>query len=112
NPGNGGITVPTEEINPQVEIRHLIEPKIDSDSNTGAYVRKLTIPKNYEGFLYVAGLNVSSLSQNIVKVRFRFGWNRDPIDIEATVTTAPGLTPQTNTEVLVLNFLNAPFRDL
>lgn len=112
NPGDGGISVPTEEINPQVEIRHLIEPKIDQDSNTGAYVRKLTIPKNYNGFLYVAGLNISSLSQNIVKVRFRFGFNRDPIDISATVSTAPGLTPQTNTEVLIMDFHNSPFRDL
>lgn len=112
NPGNGGVGIPTIEVDPTVEIRHLIEPKVDNNSDTGAYVRKLTLPKNYDGLLYIAGLNVSSLADKIVKARFYFGMNRTPVTIGATVTTAAGLTPQTNTEVLVLDLRSKPFDDI
>lgn len=112
NPTDGGVTTEPEEVDPQVEIRHLIEPKVDSNSETGAYVRKLTLPKNYNGFLYVAGLNVSSLSDRVTHVRFNFGVNKSPITIPATISTAAGLTPQTNTEVLVLDMRDEPFRNV
>src|SRR5690554_6300604 len=51
-----------QRIDAKVEIRHLIEPKIDDNSPGGAYTRKLTIPKNYDGYLYLAGINVSTLA--------------------------------------------------
>lgn len=95
-----------------VEIRHLIEPKIDDDSDGGTYLKKLTIPKNYNGLLYVAGLNISSLVDDAVTVRFRFGVENSPVDIDATVSTAPGLTPQTNVQVLVLDMSSKQFQNV
>lgn len=96
----------------KVEVRHLIEPKVDSSSEGGDYKRKLTLPKNYNGFLYLAGINVSTLSSRSIKVRFKFGQDKSAIEIPATVSTAPGLTPQTNVEVLVLDLRARDFQDV
>lgn len=112
--GSGsGTTLP-----PKVEIRHLIEPNLSTDptystatghNGGGSYVRKLTLPKNFQGKLYLAGINIASLSDKHVKVRFKFGLNRDPITISAIVSQAPGITPQTNISVLVMDLKDAPF---
>lgn len=98
-----------ETIDAKVEIRHLIEPKVDDSDVGGEYTRKLTIPKNYDGLLYVAGINVSTLTEKNVKVRFKFGMDSSPITIPATIDTAPGLTPQTGVEVLVMDLRSQPF---
>jgi hypothetical protein len=106
--GDGDVTIA------KVEIRHLIEPKIDNnnDSDAGDYKRKLTIPKNYNNLLYVAGINISSLSDRSIKVRFKFGVDSLPLEIPATVSTAAGLTPQTDVEVLVMDLRGKPFEDI
>lgn len=96
----------------KVEIRHLIEPKVDDDSDAGDYKRKLTIPKNYNGLLYIAGINISTLNSQSVSVRFKFGVDSLPITIPATVSTAKGLTPQTDVEVLVLDMRNKQFENI
>lgn len=101
-----------EVIIPKVEIRHLIEPKVDEDDEGGDYTRKLTLPKNYNGLLYLAGVNVTSLASKRVKVRFNFGQTREPITIGATVSQAAGLTPQTSVEVLVMDLRDRPFEDI
>lgn len=109
-PGDGTVGQDqTEFIEAKVEIRHLIEPKVDDNSDGGAYKRKLTIPKNFDGHLYVAGINISTLSEKNLKVRFKFGLDSSPIDIPAYVGTAPGLTPQTKVEVLIMDMRSAPF---
>lgn len=110
--GGNGIGGSNEETIAKVEIRHLIEPKIDENGDGGDYKRKLTIPKNYNGDLYIAGINISTLSANNITVRFKFGVDASPITIPATVSTAPGLTPQTNVEVLVLDMRSQPFKDI
>ena len=106
---------------PKVEIRHLIEPNLSTDttystgtglSGGGSYVRKLTIPKNFAGRLYLAGINFGTLASTIVRVRFKFGVARDPITIPATVAQAPGITPQTAISVLVMDLRSVPFRDV
>ncbi len=109
---------------PKVEIRHLIEPNLSSDPNYqtgtgiasgGSYVKKLTLPKNFAGKLYVAGINVGTLSNRIVRVRFKWGLNRKAIPeegIPATVIQAPGITPQTPISVLVLDLKSEPFRSI
>lgn len=111
-PVDGGIGSGTTAVVPKVEIRHLIEPKINETDTGGTYTRKLTIPKNYDKLLYVAGINISTLSSKNVKVRFRFGLTSEPIDVPATVATAAGLTPQTGVEVLVMDLRYRPFEDL
>jgi hypothetical protein len=116
----GGVGAGTS-LPPKIEIRHLIEPNLSFDptysSGTGhggggSYVRKLTLPKNFQGRLYVAGINIGTLSNRHVRVRFRFGLNREPIIIPATVSTAPGITPSTGIHVLVLDMRSEPFRQV
>lgn len=114
-----GTTLP-----PKVEIRHLIEPNLSYDptyqtgtglASGGSYVRKLTLPKNFAGKLYVAGINIGTLSTRHVRVKFKWGLNRKSIPelgIPATVIQAPGITPQTPISVLVLDLKSEPFRDV
>lgn len=113
--GNG-VSLP-----PKVEIRHLIEPNLSSDptyqtgtglASGGSYVRKLTLPKNFAGRLYVAGINIGSLASTHVKVRFKFGVGREIVTIPATVAQAPGITPQTEISVLVMDLRSEPFRNI
>jgi hypothetical protein len=127
-PGIGNGAIPTTggvgsgtTLPPKVEIRHLIEPNLSTDptyspgtgyAGGGSYVRKLTLPKNFQGRLYVAGINIGTLASNHVKVRFKFGVGREPITIPATVTQAPGITPQTGIHVLVLDMRGEPFRNI
>ena len=111
-------------LEPTVEIRHLIEPNLSYDTtyqtgtglaSGGSYVRKLTLPKNFAGKLYVAGINISTLSSKIVRVRFKWGLNRQAIPeegIPATVIQAPGITPATPISVLVLDLKSEPFRNV
>lgn len=111
----------TNTINPTVEIRHLIEPNLSSDPNYssgtgyaggGSYVRKLTLPKNFAGKLYLAGINISTLANRHVKVRFKFGLGHEPVTISGVVATAPGITPSTNIHVLVMDLRSEPFRNI
>lgn len=119
-PTTGGVGSGTT-LPPKVEIRHLIEPNLSTDLNYspgtghaggGSYVRKLTLPKNFQGRLYLAGINIGSLSNRHVRVRFRFGVNREQVIIPATVTQAPGITPQTGINVLVMDLRSEPFRSI
>lgn len=110
--GDGGIDGDSTVI-PKVEIRHLIEPKVDEFSEgAGSYKRKLTIPKNYNGKLYLAGINISTLAAQSISVRFNFGKDSNPFILPATVSTGEGLTPQTNVEVLVMDMRAKPFEDI
>lgn len=119
---SGGSTGGAEVVlPPKVEIRHLIEPNLSTDmtyspgtgyAGGGSYVRKLTLPKNFQGRLYVAGINIGTLADRHVKVRFKFGLNREPVIIPGTVSIAPGITPNTGIHVLVLDLRSEPFRNV
>lgn len=119
----GGTTLPNTAtaILPKVEIRHLIEPNLSTVASYnpgtgyaggGSYVRKLTLPKNFAGRLYLAGINIGTLADRHVKVRFKFGVGREPVTISAVVTQAPGITPQTSIQVLVMDMRSEPFRNV
>ncbi len=99
----------------------MIEPNLSFDTTYssgigtaggGSYVRKLTIPKNFQGRLYVAGINIGTLADRHVKVRFKFGVNREVVTIPATVSQAPGITPNTGINVLVMDLRAEPFRNV
>lgn len=116
-----GTNTTTTSIPPKVEIRHLIEPNLTLDltyssgtgyAGGGSYVRKITLPKNFQGKLYVAGINIGTLADRHTKVRFKFGVNREPITIPATVSMAPGITPDAGIHVLVLDMRSEPFRNV
>lgn len=97
---------------PVVEIRHLVEPVVDSNTAGGAYLKKLTIPKDYKGKLYLAGINLASLNGKNIKVRFHLGLDRTPVTIPADIGTTPGLINGTSISVLVLNLSHRPFLNL
>jgi hypothetical protein len=107
-PTNGGIGSDLDDIlaNGRAELRHVVDPF------DGTYKTKVTIPKNFTGLLYLSGLNVTSLSDRLVSVRFRFGREMEEIIIPATVGRAPGIFPQTDIEVLILDMTNQPFENL
>nr|BDT28887.1 hypothetical protein BHI3_23530 [Bacteriovorax sp. HI3] len=87
----------------KVELSHLVDPF------DGTYKKKLTIPKNYKGNLYLAGLNVGALQNKLVKVRFNFGLDKQPVVLDATIARAPGIVPQTDIQVLVVDMNSKPF---
>mgnify|MGYP003144508921 CR=1 FL=1 len=90
----------------KVELRHIIDPE------TGNYKTKVTIPKNYNGYLYLSGLNVTSLSNRLIKVRFKFGREMEPVTVPAVIVRGEGITPQTDIEVLALNLSSRPFENI
>lgn len=91
---------------PNIELNNFIDPFY------GDYTTKLTLPKNFTGFLYLGGLNISSLLSKPIKVRFKFGKELKPIDIEATYARAQGITPTSDQEVLQLDMTAQPFKNL
>ena len=88
------------------DIQHIVDPF------DGTYKTKVTIPKNYKGLLYLSGLNISALTDKIVSVRFRFGREGGEVIIPASIGRAPGITPYTDIEVLILDLSSSPFRDV
>ncbi|MBT3982664.1 MAG: hypothetical protein HOE90_15000 [Bacteriovoracaceae bacterium] len=98
----------TVTLTQKTEIRHIADP-VD-----GVFKTKVSIPKNFSGFLYISGINVTALNDKRVKVRFKFGKDYEAITLDATVARAMsgGITPQTDIQVLVLDFDGKPFKDL
>jgi hypothetical protein len=88
----------------KVELSHLVDPF------DGTYKKKLTLPKNFKGNLYLAGLNVSALTDKIVYVRFYFGFDKQAVTLNATVARAPGIIPKTDIQVLVIDMNQKPFQ--
>jgi hypothetical protein len=104
--GNGGVGGGTSQGLAKVEIRHLIDPF------DGTYKSKLTLPRNFSGILYISGLNITALSDKLVKVRFRFGRSLDVVEVPALVGVGPGLTSTANISVLVLDMNEKPFKNI
>ncbi len=102
----GSYSNPIETDVSKVELRFIVDP-VD-----GTYAKKVTIPKNFSGILYISGLNISSLFDRHIGVRFRFGQSLEPIIMEATPARGSGLTPQTDVLLLALDFSNKPFQNL
>jgi len=106
--GNGNMDGFLDELlaNGQAELRYIIDPQ------DGTYKSKVTIPKNFTGPLYLSGLNITSLNDKIIQVRFNFGREMEAITLPATITRGQGITPQTDIEVVALNITGHPFENL
>jgi hypothetical protein len=95
------------QVSAKVEITQIVDP------NTGTFRKKVSIPKDFEGYLYLSGLNISSLKDKIISVRFYFGRERSSVTIPAVVGRVPGgLQPLSSLDVIILDIDNKPFRDL
>lgn len=93
----------------KVEITQIVDP------NTGTFRKKVSIPKDFEGYLYLSGLNISSLKENdkIISVKFYLGMERTPVVIPAVVGRVPGgLSPLSSIDVIILDIQDKPFRNI
>lgn len=88
------------------QLRHIVDPE------NGTFKSKVTIAKNYSGTLYLSGLNITSLTDKLIKVRFKFGQAKEPITVPATITRSSGLVPQTDIELLALDFGTRPLNNI
>jgi hypothetical protein len=109
NGTNGNTAIPdvttdgsSDVMTQKVELTHLVDPF------DGTYKKKVTIPKNFKGNLYIAGLNVTALQDKLVKVRINYGIDRQSITLNATVARAPGIIPKTDIQVLVVDMNAKP----
>ena len=90
----------------KAKIWHIVDPF------SGESKPKVSIPKNYRGRLLLGGLNITSLSPHLITVRFIFGREMGMVDVPATVGDSPGMTPETNRKVLILDLGKAHLEDI
>lgn len=96
----------TTSSNAKVELFHVVDPY------TGSYTTKASIPKNYSGKLHIAGINVSSLNDKAITVKFNFGTSLTSVELPALIARGTGITPQTNAELLVIDLYQRPFEGI
>jgi hypothetical protein len=85
-------------------IRHFVDPE------TGNYSEKLTIPKNYDGRIFLAVDELENFQDRRLFVRLRFGHFRDQEKIiKTTVAEAPSLIPGQMQKVLAFNLSKRDF---
>lgn len=107
--GNGGLGDGIADdilANGKASVKHIVDPF------DGTYKAKVTIPKNFTGLLYLSGLNVTSLTDRLIKVRFKFGRDQELVEVPAFISRAPGIIPQTDIEVIVLDMKDQPFNNI
>lgn len=90
----------------KVDILHIIDPK------DGTYQNKVTIAKNFNGFLYISGLNITSLASKVISVRFKFGRELGSIIVKGVIGRVSGITPSSNMDIIQLDFKKRPFENL
>lgn len=92
-----------------VELTQIIDP----NAETSTFRKKISIPKDFEGYLYLSGLNVASLADKVISVKFNFGREKSTVTIPAVVGRVPGgLQNGTNIDVIILDLDNKPFKNL
>ncbi len=108
--GDGGIDSDedTGQTITRVELRQFIDP------NDGNFRTKVTIPKNFSERLYISGLNISSLQDKFIWVRFRLGRDLTEVTLPATVTRVDdiALASLSDLEVLNVDLSSRPFEDI
>ncbi|MBP9680510.1 MAG: hypothetical protein KBD76_03810 [Bacteriovorax sp.] len=104
--GSDPVSVDATLTTQRVELSHLVDPF------DGTYKKKLTLPKNFKGNLYLAGLNVSALTNKIVFVRFNFGFDKQSVTLNTTIGRAPGIVPKTDIQVLMVDMNSRPFNKM
>ncbi|MCK5073386.1 MAG: hypothetical protein KAQ98_08185 [Bacteriovoracaceae bacterium] len=97
---------PVEDAPPKVELRHLVDP-ID-----GTYKTKITMPADFNGLLKLSGLNVTSLRDRLVYVRFKFGREMEDVVLQSAVARASGITPQTDIDVIIVDLSGGEFENI
>ena len=73
---------------------------------------KVSIPRNYNKLLYLTGINLFSLTNRLIFVRFRFGREMSEIVIPGTIARSSGMIPATDKLVLILDMKDRPFENV
>ena len=110
--GNGDSAAPTDDDldNENSESFGTVELIQIVDPNTSTFRKKISIPKDFEGKLYLSGLNIPELKKRVSFVRFKFGRDKTIIDVDAVIGRVPGgLAPLSNLDVVILDLDNRPF---
>ena len=89
-----------------VQLENLIDPVTMTAKN------KISIPKNYQGYLYITGINLGSLIGQILQVRMNFGYDQEAMVFPATVARGTGILPQTNSYVLIIDVSQGQFQNM
>lgn len=88
----------------EVRLRWIIDP-LDKDSK-----KKVSIPRNYNGFLYLRGLNISSLKDRLIFARFRFGRESEAVIVPAFIARPSDVVPHRYEDLMVvLDLKKRPF---
>ena len=100
---------PTEipsNLAPEVLLNGIVDP------NDGSYKTKISLPKNFDGRLYLSGLNLFTLKDKIIYVRFRFGTEQSSVTMQGLIAKGSGITPDVQVDHLILDFNQQNFRDI
>lgn len=100
----------TEEVTSSIiELTQIVDP----NSQTSTFRKKISIAKDYEGELYLSGLNISSLNNYVISVRFNLGKDKSSITVPAVIGRVPGgLQNGTNIDVIILDLKSKPFKNI
>ncbi len=116
SPGNGSTPDTGDDIGDSVtEAVSIVELTQIVDPNTGTFRKKVSIPKDFEGYMYLSGLNIASLNKDdkIISVKFSFGREKNEIIVPAVIGRVPGgLQNGTNIDVIILDMDSKPFKNL
>jgi len=106
--GNVGTIVDTIIQNGKPSVQQVIDPF------DGAFKTKVTIPKNFAGSLYLTGLNILSLRDKFIYVRFYLGTSNEMIELPATVGRAPGggIISNSDIQAIMIDMSSQPFKDV
>ncbi|OFZ51529.1 MAG: hypothetical protein A2381_12645 [Bdellovibrionales bacterium RIFOXYB1_FULL_37_110] len=91
---------------PEVLLNGIVDP------TDGSYKTKISLPKNYNGWLYLSGLNLFTLKDKIVYVRFRFGTELSSVTMQGLIAKGSGITPDTQIDHLILDFSKQDFQSM
>ena len=91
---------------PEVLLNGIVDP------TDGSYKTKISLPKNFDGRLYFSGLNLFTLKDKIIYVRFRFGTELSSVTMQGLVAKGSGITPDTQVDNLILDFNQQDFRTI
>ena len=93
-----------DNLGSEVRLKWIVDP-LDKESK-----KKVSIPRNYNGLLYLRGLNISSLKERLVFARFSFGREWETVEIPAIIARPSDVIPRYYQDlVVILDLRSRPF---
>ena len=113
SPNNNDAGVSNNKVSSSNNNKGLVEITQVVDPQMGIFKKKISISKNYQGYIYLAGLNITSLRSKVVQVKFHFGRERSTITLPAVIgRISEDLPIPNNIDVIQVDATNFPFHKL